>query len=228
MPGDMNLAISLAVAYCFDEYHGYSSRDDGTTHTGYPDFDCGGLVGRCLHEAGYPVAAVSPGTHNMRSWLAAAGFNLITVSGSNPLIMPQHGDIIVANGYNDLAHTDGNGIGHTWFYAENVKAYTDPSANSDNISENCPWALVEAASKRDQGVMDFGDTRKNGTGAYWQVWSHAAASPYKSYDPTDPYLDIFIGRDPNFNPSGSDEEAAMVLAFIGGGGRARWKKLMGI
>lgn len=217
MPGDMNQAIALAVAYCFDESHGYSSLNDGTAHIGYPDFDCGGLVGRCLHEAGYPVAAVSPGTRNMRSWLATAGFNIITVSGSSPLITPQHGDIVVANVYNDLAHTD-IASGHTWFYAENVKAYTDPNANSDNISNSYPWALVEAASKRDAGEHDFGDTRKNGTGAYWQVWSHAAASPYKSYDPTDPYTDIFIGRDPNFNPSGSDDDGAMLALILSGKG----------
>ena len=205
MPGDMNQALALAIGYCFDESHGYSSLGDQTSHTGYPDFDCGGLVGRCLHEAGYPVAAVSPGTRNMRSWLAAAGFNIITVSGSSPLIMPQHGDIVVANVYNDLAHTD-IAAGHTWFYGENVKAYTDPNADSDNISLSCPQALIEAASKRDQGVMDFGDTRKNGTGAYWQVWSHAFTSVYKGYDPTDPYTDIFIGRDPNFNPSSNDKK----------------------
>lgn len=153
MAGSLSYALQLAQAYTWDQSHGYKMGG-----MGYPDFDCSGFVGRCLHEAGFNYPSTHVGTLYMDSALLSAGFMKLPFSSS---FVPQHGDIFVMNHGSN---------GHTFFYCKNIRAYTDAGADSDNIGivQN---AKVEASSSR--GNTNPGDSRKNGTGAYWEVWSHA-------------------------------------------------------
>ena len=208
--GSMRDAITRAVNYCFDESHGYSSLNDGTAHIGYPDFDCGGLVGRCLNEAGFSYPCASVGTSNMRSYLIAAGFTITNVT--SPLQMPQNGDIVVYNNYDP-----DNRAGHTYFYAEDVLHYTDPSAVSDNTSTSGP-CRIEAQSKRDRPDTEFGDTRNpagGGHGAYWQCWSHTPYSLYPSWL-GDPNTEVYIAHCPWSDMDGLDVGALLLLVLAGG------------
>ena len=217
--GSMRDAITRAVAYCFDESHGYSSLNDGTAHIGYPDFDCGGLVGRCLNEAGFTYPCASVGTRNMRSYLTTAGFVLTDVTDRN--MIPQNGDIVV---YNGIDH-NGNRVGHTYFYAEDVLHYTDPDANSTNTSSSGP-CRIEAQSKRDRPESEFGDTQKNGTGAYWQCWSHSYHSLYPSpidWTIGDPDWDVYIAHCP-WSDMGGLDVGALLLLFMSGGHSSKHKR----
>lgn len=184
--GSMRDAITRAVNYCFDESHGYSSLTDGTAHIGYPDFDCGGLVGRCLNEAGFSYPCASVGVSNERSYLLSAGFTITPVTSYSQI--PQNGDIVVYR-------SPSNDIGHTYFYAEDVLHYTDPDANSTATSSIGP-CRVEAQSKRDRPTTEFGDTKKNGTGAYWQCWSHSYHSLYPALDGDAPDWEVYIAHCP--------------------------------
>lgn len=182
MAGNLNLALQLAQNYTWDQSHGYSMGGMGT-----PDFDCSGFVGRCLNEAGFNYPAFHVGTWNMTSLgdnrLVQAGFTELRHTSSNPIIL-QHGDIVVLN------HTL-TPVGHTFFYAENISAYVDPSGDSDLIGI-VSRAKIEASS--DRGESSSGDHKKNGTGAYWEVWTHDFYDPYYSgYDPSDPddYINIY-------------------------------------
>ena len=182
MAGDLNLALQLAQYYTWDQQHGYTLGG-----MGHPDFDCSGFVGRCLNEAGFNYPAFHVGTWNMTSLgdnrLVLAGFKELRHTSSNPVTL-QHGDIVVLN------HTLTTG-GHTFFYAENITAYTDPSADNDTVG-TVSRAKIEASD--DRGETSSGDHRKGGTGAYWEVWTHAFYDPYyNNYDPSDPndYINIY-------------------------------------
>lgn len=171
--------LSRAMAYCWDESHGYSQTNDGM---GNPDFDCSGLVGRCLYEAGFNYPSYHVGTMNMddnpmssMNALGGAGFQLIHVTDLNNIPPLKHGDIIVENSYSLDWQANG---GHTFIYAEDIRAYTDPTALSDNIGI-VSQAKVEASSSR--GHTSAGDSRCNGTGAYWEVWCHAYSQLISSY-----------------------------------------------
>lgn len=195
MPGDMNVALSLAQQICWDEGYGY--RLGGHAASYADGADCGGLVFHCLHHAGYNVADTSPGTINMGSILRGIGFTEIPYSSS---YVPKHGDIVVMNT---------TGHGHTTFICENILAYTDPGADSANTAV-IPLAKVEASWHR--GHTAQGDSKKNGTGAYWEVWCHKYNNLYDpdTYSPSE----VFIYRDPNFTPS--DEEGGIFGAIVGG------------
>lgn len=180
---NLRAAINQAMSICWDETIGY--RLGGMAADSVDGVDCSGLIGRCLSDAGgfnYPTYHV--GTINMRQPLIDAGFTIIPVT--TVLQTPQNGDIVVMN------HLDLTG-GHTFFYVENIQAYTDPSADSD-ATGTVQYAKVEASS--DRGHSAPGDSRKNGTGAYWEVWCHAFSSLYGGYDPTDPNDEIYIARYP--------------------------------
>jgi hypothetical protein len=99
----------------------------------------------------------------MSPYLIAAGFTELPYDRNT--FVPQDGDIITMYNPNVSPH-----IGHTFFYAENIRAYTDAGADSDHIG-NVAHAKVEAS--QDRGHTAPGDSRKNGTGAYWEVWCHA-------------------------------------------------------
>ena len=146
-------AIELAQAYTWDQSHGYELGG-----MGYPDFDCSGFVGRCLYEAGFRYPSSHVGTLFMDAALLNAGFTKLAYSSS---FIPKPGDIFVMNHGSN---------GHTFFYMENIRAYTDAGADSDNIGI-VQHVKVEASFSR--GNTDPGDSRKNGTGAYWEVWTHA-------------------------------------------------------
>lgn len=171
--GDLNHALQLAQSYCWDETHGYNMGG-----MGYPDFDCSGFVGRCLHEAGFNYPAYHVGTINMGTALTLAGFTELPYDRNT--FVPQHGDIFVQN------HWDLTG-GHTFFYCENIRAYTDPNAYSSNI-DVVNHVRVEASSSR--GETESGDHRRNGTGAYWEVWCHAYNSLEGEYQDNE----IFVYR----------------------------------
>ena len=159
--GDLSRALQIAQAYTWDQSHGYELGG-----MGYPDFDCSGFVCRCLHEAGFNVDVLQHyGTkdldNNPMSYyhiLPNAGFNMIPVTdlGNIPQLHP--GDIVVLNSYDQ--GWNGRG-GHTFFYAENISAYTDPNADSDNIGI-VSRAKIEAAKvlllqDRDASVSEIGN-----------------------------------------------------------------------
>ena len=186
-------ALNEASRMAFDETIGYTYGGDGNPDSN--GYDCSAFVIRCLYRAGYNVPATRVGAGYMKPYLITAGFNIIPVTASNPNEPLHHGDILVMN------HWDGSGLGHTTFYAENMQGYTDPSADSPNIGV-CDKLKIEASSTR--GHTGQGDSRKNGTGAYWEVWAHKFYSPwYSGYDPTDPDDEIYIARDPNAGNDGS-------------------------
>ena len=188
-PGDLNNFISRAMAYCWDESHGYTNGG-----MGYPDFDCSGFIGRCLYEAGFNYPSYHVGTMNMddnpmssMNTLGAAGFQLIHVTDLNDIPPLQHGDIFVLNSYTSDWQANG---GHTFIYCENINAYIDPEAYSDVVS-TVAHAKVEASSSR--GETSPGDHRRDGTGAYWEVWCHAYAILVSSYyDPQDPDYNNYV------------------------------------
>lgn len=177
-------AIAQAQSICWDESIGY--RLGGMALSSSDGVDCSGLIGRCLSDAGgfnYPSYHV--GTINMKNPLMNAGFQIIPVTDLTWLNNNiQSGDIVVLN------HLDMTG-GHTFFYVENILAYTDASADTDTTGIILK-AKVEASS--DRGHSGDGDSRKNGTGAYWEVWCHAYYQLVSGYDPTDPNDEIYIAR----------------------------------
>lgn len=186
MSNDLAAAINQAISICWDESIGY--KLGGMAQSSSDGVDCSGLVGRCLSDAGgfnYPSYHV--GTINMKNPLIDAGFTIIPVNDLTWLdqnIKP--GDIIVLN------HLDMTG-GHTFFYMEDINAYTDYTADSDTTG-TVHRVKIEASSTR--GHAGDGDSRKNGTGAYWEVWVHAFYQLVSGYDPNDPNDEIYIARWP--------------------------------
>ena len=186
MSNNLAAAISQAISICWDESIGY--KLGGMAQSSSDGVDCSGLVGRCLSDAGgftYPSYHV--GTINMKTPLQNAGFTIIPVNDLTWLdqnIKP--GDIVVLN------HLDLTG-GHTFFYMEDINAYTDYTADSDTTG-TVHRVKIEASSNR--GHSGDGDSRKNGTGAYWEVWVHAFYQLVSGYDPTDPNDEIYIARWP--------------------------------
>ena len=180
---NLSAAINQGISICWDEGYGYNLG--GMARSYAEGVDCSGFIGRCLSDAGgfnYPSYHV--GTINMKTPLQNAGFTIIPVTSLSQ--MPNPGDIVVMN------HLDMTG-GHTFFYMEDIQAYTDPNAYSDNVGlvHN---VKVEASSTR--GHTTQGDHRRDGTGAYWEVWVHAYHSLYTEYDPDDPNDEIYIARWP--------------------------------
>lgn len=184
---NLRAAIQQGMDICWDEGYGYNLG--GMARSYAEGVDCSGFIGRCLSDAGefnYPSYHV--GTINMKQPLIDAGFTIIPVTSLSQ--MPLNGDIVVMN------HLDMTG-GHTFFYVEGIQAYTDPNAYSDNIGY-VAQAKVEASSTR--GHTTQGDHRRDGTGAYWEVWCHAYHSLYTEYDPSDPNDEIYIARWPGGFP----------------------------
>ena len=188
MAGDLNAAIDQAMAICWDEGYGYNLGGMAQSHAA--GVDCSGLVGRVLHDNGFNYPSYHVGTINMGPALIAAGFTEYNYTSSFQM---QSGDIVVMN------HLDMTG-GHTFFYVEDIRAYTDPSADSANIG-TVHRAKVEASSTR--GHTAQGDHRKNGNGAYWEVWCHAYSVLINGYDWTDPGDTVRVYRYPGGYTGGS-------------------------
>lgn len=188
MPGDLNAAIDQAMEICWDEGYGYNLGGMAQSHAA--GVDCSGLVGRVLHDNGFNYPSYHVGTINMGPALIAAGFTEYNYTSSFQM---QSGDIVVMN------HLDMSG-GHTFFYVEDIRAYTDPSADSANIGI-VHRAKVEASSTR--GHTAAGDHRKNGNGAYWEVWCHAYSVLINGYDWTDPGDTVRVYRYPGGYTGGS-------------------------
>lgn len=159
MAGDLNAAIDQAMEICWDEGFGYNLGGMAQSHAA--GVDCSGLVGRVLHDNGFNYPSSHVGTAYMSTYLIQAGFTELSFNWN---FQPQSGDVFVMNHYGTNPH------GHTFFYVEDIRAYTDANANSANIAV-IHKAKVEASS--DRGHSGQGDHRKNGTGAYWEVWCHA-------------------------------------------------------
>lgn len=169
--------VNRAMAYCWDERHGYTMGG-----MGYPDFDCSGFVGRCLYEAGFNYPSYHVGTMNMKTPLQNAGFQIYypsSLTDLNSRIQP--GDIVVMN------HLDWTG-GHTFIYMEDVFAYTDYTAVSPHTG-TVHKVKIEASSSR--GNSNPGDSRRDGTGAYWEVWCHAYWELVTGYSFTDPGDEVY-------------------------------------
>ena len=202
MAGSLQAAINQAMSICWDESIGYNLG--GMARSAADGVDCSGLVGRCLSDAGgYNYPSHHVGTQYMKPALISAGFNIIPITRQGQIereIMP--GDIVVMN------HPLGQG-GHTFFYMEDIRAYTDYSADSDHIGI-VHKAKVEASSSR--GHSGQGDSKKNGTGAYWEVWCHAFVNLYDAgtYLPTE----VFVCRDPNYNPPTPDQRLFVELKIL--------------
>lgn len=188
MTGDLNAAIDQAMAICWDEGYGYNLGGMAQSHAA--GVDCSGLIGRVLHDNGFNYPSYHVGTINMGPALIAAGFTEYNYTSSFQM---QSGDIVVMN------HLDMSG-GHTFFYVEDIRAYTDPSADSANIGI-VHHAKVEASSTR--GHTAAGDHRKNGNGAYWEVWCHAYSVLINGYDWTDPGDTVRVYRYPGGYTGGS-------------------------
>ena len=132
--------------------------------------------------------------------LINAGFTELQYTGSS--FVPISGDIFVMN------HLDMTG-GHTFFYVEDIRAYTDYNADSANIGI-VHRAKVEASSSR--GHTAQGDHKKNGTGAYWEVWCHAYYQLVTGYDWTSPGDSVKVYRFPGgYQPLTIKAAAAMAL-----------------
>ena len=188
MAGDLNAAIDQAMAICWDEGYGYNLGGMAQSHAA--GVDCSGLIGRVLHDNGFNYPSYHVGTINMGPALIAAGFTEYNYTSSFQM---KSGDIVVMN------HLDMTG-GHTFFYVEDIRAYTDPSADSANIGI-VHHAKVEASSTR--GHTAAGDHRKNGNGAYWEVWCHAYSVLINGYDWTDPGDTVRVYRYPGGYTGGS-------------------------
>ena len=188
MAGDLNAAIDQAMEICWDEGYGYRLGGMALSHA--DGVDCSGLVGRVLHDNGFNYPSYHVGTINMGPALISAGFTEHNYTSNFAM---QSGDIVVMN------HLDLTG-GHTFFYVEDIRAYTDASADSANIGivHN---AKVEASSTR--GHTAAGDHRKNGNGAYWEVWCHAYSVLINGYDWTDPGESVKVYRYPGGYTGGS-------------------------
>lgn len=188
MAGDLNAAIDQAMAICWDEGYGYRLGGMALSHA--DGVDCSGLVGRVLHDNGFGYPSYHVGTINMGPALINAGFTEYNYTSGFQM---QSGDIVVMN------HLDMTG-GHTFFYVEDIKAYTDPGADSASTGI-VHRAKVEASSTR--GHTAQGDHRKNGNGAYWEVWCHAYSVLINGYDWTDPGDTVRVYRYPGGYTGGS-------------------------
>ena len=183
--------IYYAASYCWDETHGYSQEYDGM---GHPGFDCSGLIGRCLYEAGFNYPSYHIGTMNMDdnpmssiNSLGTAGFDLIHVTDLNNIPSLVNGDIIVMNSYNLDWSLNG---GHAFIYAEDILAYNSTmSGDSDSYPPTTSivaQAKIEASTYRSWHDYDTNADNPNSAGACTQVWVHAYSTLIPSYyDPQD-------------------------------------------
>lgn len=190
-PGNLSEFISRAIGYCWDESHGYSQEHDSM---GNPGFDCSGLIGRCLYEAGFNYPSSHVGTRDMDNnpmsqinSLGNAGFTIIPITDLNNIPQLQHGDIITMNRYN-LDWSLGGG--HAFIYATNVVGYTSTiSGDSDSYPSTIGLvsnAKIEASTYRSWHDYSTNADNPNSAGACTQVWVHAYSTLISSYyDPQD-------------------------------------------
>ena len=213
MPGDLTAAIDQAMAICWNEGYGY--RIGGMANSYADGVDCSGLVGRVLHDNGFNYPSYHVGTINMGPALINAGFTEHNYTSNFAMVS---GDIVVMN------HLDLTG-GHTFFYVEDIRAYTDPSADSAAIG-SVHRAKVEASSTR--GHTAQGDHRKNGNGAYWEVWCHAYSVLINGYDWTDPGDSVKVYRYPGGYQPNMLNGAALLFMKLLTGSRKHVRRLKGL
>ena len=213
MPGDLTGAIDQAIAICWNENYGY--RLGGMALSYADGVDCSGLVGRVLHDNGFNYPSYHVGTINMGPALINAGFTEYNYTSNFQM---ESGDIVVMN------HLDLTG-GHTFFYVEDLYAYTDYSADSANRGV-VQKVKVEASSTR--GHTAQGDHRKNGTGAYWEVWVHAYSVLINGYDWTDPGDSVKVYRYPGGYQPNMNNYASLFFMKLLSGSRKHVRHLKGL
>ena len=168
---DINGAILSAMAYCWDETHGYTLGGNMN-----PDTDCSGLVWQALHDNGFDVGSYRWNTGTMINILRAyGGFEEHIYNSSFQL---QHGDICVHR-EEEVEH------GHACMIAQNVLAYTANVWNYSGNMANYPdttgvvnLAKIEAYSNR--GHPANGD-QANNAGAHCEVFVHSFEGLSSSY-----------------------------------------------
>ena len=213
MPGNLTDAIDQAMSICWDEGYGYRLGGMALSHA--DGVDCSGLVGRVLHDNGFNYPAYHVGTINMGPALITAGFTEHQYTSNFQMMS---GDIVVMN------HLDMTG-GHTFFYVEDIRAYTDPGADSANIG-TVHKAKVEASSTR--GHTSQGDHKKNGNGAYWEVWCHAYSVLINGYDWTDPGDSVKVYRYPGGYQPNLNYYGALLFSKLFTGSRKHVRHLKGL
>lgn len=197
MAGNLRDFVDRAMAYCWDETYGYQLGGFGDAATNYT-FDCSGLIGKCLYQAGFNYPSYHVGTADMVAnsmtpddWLGRAGFQEFIYTGGSFTFKP--GDIVVMN------HLDWSG-GHAFIYMEGVYAYTSrmsgSSVNYPNTKGTVSKCKIEASNIRSWNVSTHDDPNPNG--ACTEVWVHDfdAASMFGNYRPSDPGDQIVIARWP--------------------------------
>lgn len=157
-------AVIQAMAYCWDETHGYQMGGDMN-----PDTDCSGLIWQALHDTGFSVGGSRFDTSNMGSVLISAGFTEYSYTSG---FTPQHGDIFMYNEY----VSPGVYNGHAFFYAESVSGYSNGYLGWENCDDTIGLlasAKVEASGTHNH--PEAGD-QDNGLGAHTEVWVHSYSS----------------------------------------------------
>lgn len=153
---DINGAINYGVQLTHNEQIGYTM---GATLANSNETDCSDFVWYCLKNNGFNVPSTRWSTQTMIPYLQQyEGFTEYIYTDG---FIWQHGDIAV---YDEGAGANG----HTFFYAENVQGFTSEDDSEGTTILN--RARVEASSSH--GHIGNGDSRKNGVGAYWEVWTH--------------------------------------------------------
>lgn len=158
---NINGAVLTGIIIGNNENIGYTI---GATLANSNETDCSDFVWWCLKQNGFNVPATRWNTTSMIPYLQNYEGFTHSIYNANTYT-PKHGDILV--------YDEGGGEnGHTFFVAENVTGY----ATEDSYDQSfLNLARVEASSSR--GETTPGDHRKNGTGAFWEVWTHSYSAP---------------------------------------------------
>lgn len=196
--GNINAALEEAQRMAWDESIGYTFGGDGN-----PDrngYDCSAFVIRCLYRAGFNVPAQRVGTLYMGSYLRAAGFSELQYHTGMTM---QSGDIVVIN--------DGN-YGHTYFYTENILAYTEiaDGYNCHATKSIVPYAKVEASSS--WGHPEAGD-QANQYGCHPEVWCHRLNPQYINNGHSDSTVKIYRWSTP-YDPTIEGKYAVLLGSLI--------------
>lgn len=190
MAASLSAAITEAQRMAWDESIGYTFGGDGNPDSN--GYDCSAFVIRCLYRSGFNVPSSRVGTLYMGSYLIAAGFNELSFTTGMTM---QKGDIVVIN--------DGT-YGHTYFYMEDVYAYSEVASGYDchDWKAVVPYAKIEASST--WGHPEAGD-QANQYGCHPEVWCHRLNPQYINNGHADSTVKIYRW------PGGYDEGDDLLI-----------------
>lgn len=168
---DINGAVNSAMAYCWDETHGYKRGGNMD-----PDTDCSGLVWQALHDNGFDVGSFRWDTGSMiRILRAYGGFEEHIYNSSFQL---RHGDICVHR-EEEVERGHACMIGEfVNAYTANVRDYANNMHNYPSLTAVVPLAKIEAYS--DRGHPESGD-QANNNNAHCEVFVHSFEGLSSSY-----------------------------------------------